>query len=110
MTYKDQWLSAAQVLRAQAIKFEEIAKSAPERPDIDPTEPDKFFFITQLREAVGLPVGALPISPKQAWEEAIAKVKAAPCEHPPGAREWKFDGAFQCVECGALFDGLGAAE
>jgi hypothetical protein len=38
-------------------------------------EPDKFFFITQLREAVGLPVGALPITPKQAWEEAIAVVR-----------------------------------
>ena len=37
--------------------------------------PDGFWFIEQLREAVGLPTCALPISPQQAWEEAIAKVK-----------------------------------
>jgi hypothetical protein len=37
--------------------------------------PDGFWFIEQLREAVGLPVCALPITPKRAWEEAIAQVR-----------------------------------
>jgi hypothetical protein len=37
--------------------------------------PDGMEMIRQLRDAVGLFSGAMPISPKQAWEDAIARVK-----------------------------------
>lgn len=39
--------------------------------------PDPHDFIVQLREAVGLFAGALPIPPKVAWDEAVAVAKRA---------------------------------
>lgn len=36
--------------------------------------PDLIDLVRELRETVGLPAGALPITPKQAWEEALAEV------------------------------------
>jgi hypothetical protein len=37
--------------------------------------PDPIDLVRQLREALGLFAGAMPITPKQAWEEAITEVK-----------------------------------
>lgn len=37
--------------------------------------PDGFTFITELREALGMFAGAMPITPKQAWEEALLEVR-----------------------------------
>lgn len=39
----------------------------------DPTLHD---LVHQLRDALGWPVVALPISPKQAWEEALLQVRS----------------------------------
>lgn len=39
------------------------------------TEPDKFFFIRELRDAVGLFSGAMGITPQRAWEEAMDAVR-----------------------------------
>jgi hypothetical protein len=39
------------------------------------TWPDGFYFIGELRRAVGLFDGAMEISPKEAWEQAIAEVE-----------------------------------
>lgn len=36
--------------------------------------PDLVDLVAELREALGLFAGAMPISPKQAWEEALAEV------------------------------------
>jgi hypothetical protein len=41
-------------------------------PDPTPTE-----LVRELRDAVGLFSGAMPISPRQAWDEAIAVAKRA---------------------------------
>lgn len=38
-------------------------------------EPDPRDLVRELREALGMFAGALPYSPKQAWEEAIADVR-----------------------------------
>lgn len=38
-------------------------------------EPDPRDLVRELREALGMFAGALPYSPKQAWEEAIAEVR-----------------------------------
>jgi hypothetical protein len=38
-------------------------------------DPDPRDLVHELREALGWPVVALPISPKQAWEEALAAVR-----------------------------------
>lgn len=50
--------------------------------DIETTAgwPTSHEMIVQLREALGLFAGAMPISPQQAWEEALAEVRrrAAP--------------------------------
>lgn len=49
----------------------------------DPTPdrwPDPHDLVVELREAVGLFAGALPISPKAAWDEAIAVAKRAVTE------------------------------
>lgn len=40
-----------------------------------PDWPDGMELVLQLREAAGLFSGAMPISPKQAWEEALAEVR-----------------------------------
>ena len=37
--------------------------------------PDLIDLVQELRRTVGLFDGAMPISPKQAWEEAIAEVE-----------------------------------
>lgn len=39
-------------------------------PTEPPNPPTLLDLVTELREAVGLFTGAMPISPKQAWEEA----------------------------------------
>lgn len=39
------------------------------------TEPTLIDLVRELREAVGLFAGAMPITPKAAWDEAIEKVK-----------------------------------
>lgn len=38
-------------------------------------EPTTFDLIAELRRAVGLFGGAMSITPKEAWEEAIAEVR-----------------------------------
>jgi len=43
----------------------------------DPTAPDVHDLIAELRTAVGLFAGAMPISPKQAWDEAVAVARRA---------------------------------
>lgn len=43
--------------------------------DDSPTTMREFELIRELRGAVGLFDGALPISPKAAWEEAIRRVQ-----------------------------------
>lgn len=45
-----------------------------DRPS-DCGQADGHTFIVQLRQALGLFAGAMPISPEQAWEEAIAAVE-----------------------------------
>jgi hypothetical protein len=47
--------------------------SLQERPVSD-SEPTTHDLIVELRDALGLFSGAMPISPKQAWEEAIDTV------------------------------------
>ena len=39
--------------------------------------PDPHDFIVELREAVGLFAGVMPIPPKVAWDEAVAVAKRA---------------------------------
>lgn len=39
------------------------------------SEPTPIDLVVELRKAAGLFDGAMPISPKEAWEEAIAVVK-----------------------------------
>lgn len=38
--------------------------------------PSAHDMTVQLREALGLFAGAMPISPRQAWDEAVAEVRA----------------------------------
>jgi hypothetical protein len=38
------------------------------------TPPDRIELVQELRRAIGLFDGAMPITPKEAWEEAIAEV------------------------------------
>ena len=40
-----------------------------------PDNPHYLDLVRELREAVGLFAGAMPITPKQAWDQAIAEVK-----------------------------------
>lgn len=44
-------------------------------PEPSDPDPDPRDLVRELREACGLFVGALPYSPKRAWEEAIAEVR-----------------------------------
>jgi hypothetical protein len=37
--------------------------------------PDGMTMVRQLRDTLGLFSGAMPVSPKQAWEEALARVR-----------------------------------
>jgi hypothetical protein len=37
--------------------------------------PDGMEMIRQVREALGLFAGAMPITPKQAWEEALERAR-----------------------------------
>lgn len=39
--------------------------------------PDPHDFIIELRQAVGLFAGAMPIPPKVAWDEAVAVARRA---------------------------------
>lgn len=39
------------------------------------SEPDVRQLVSELRNALGMFDGAMPISPKQAWDEAIAEVR-----------------------------------
>jgi hypothetical protein len=41
-----------------------------------PGEPTPIDLCRELRAALGMPDGAMPCSPKEAWDEAIAKVRA----------------------------------
>ena len=45
------------------------------------TWPDGMEMIRQLREAVGLFSGAMPITPEEAWEEALDKVRSLAITH-----------------------------
>lgn len=69
-----------------------IAELAPVDPD--PTVHD---LIVQLRDALGLFSGAMPISPKEAWEEALERVRggAVPTHcahgHPRGTQCFRCD-------------------
>ncbi len=47
----------------------------PAPPAGRPEAPEPIDLVRQLREALGLFAGAMPISPKQAWEEALAVVR-----------------------------------
>lgn len=42
---------------------------------VNDPEPDPIDLVHELREALGWPVVALPISPQQAWEQALAEVR-----------------------------------
>lgn len=57
----------------------------------DPT-PTLIDLVRELRGAVGLFDGAMPITPKAAWEEAIEKVKALAQDDD------KADPRFNCAE------------
>lgn len=39
------------------------------------TEPSPIDLVRELREALGMFDGAMPITPKAAWEEAIERVR-----------------------------------
>lgn len=44
-------------------------------PDFDQLEkPTLIDLVRELRETVGLFAGAMPITPKEAWEQALAEV------------------------------------
>jgi hypothetical protein len=43
--------------------------------DTERSEPTLIDLVQELRHAVGLFDGAMTITPKQAWEEAIAEIK-----------------------------------
>jgi hypothetical protein len=47
--------------------------------------PSSHEMIVQLREALGLFAGAMPISPQQAWEGALAEVRRLRTEPCSGA-------------------------
>jgi hypothetical protein len=61
-------------------------KAAP--PAAQPDEPTTHELTVQLREALGLFAGAMPVTPKAAWDEAIdvlrQRLKAAPPAAQPG--------------------------
>lgn len=50
-------------------------------------QPDIFDLIRELRREVGLFDGALPVTPKEAWEEALQRVRQL--------REAAIDGAIE---------------
>lgn len=54
-----------------------VADALNERVALRDSWPDPHDFIAQLREAVGLFVGALPVPPKVAWDEAVAVARRA---------------------------------
>jgi hypothetical protein len=59
--------------------------------------PEPIEFIRQLRRTVGLFDGAMPITPKQAWEEALDRVRVAMEGHPMGEHPSWWD--WRCPSC-----------
>jgi hypothetical protein len=58
--------------------LEQIRKDWPTDGDTlkDPSDwPSAHTLIVQLREALGLPAGALAMSPQQAWEQALDETR-----------------------------------
>ena len=65
-------------------------------PDSD-AWPEPIEFVRKLRNMVGLFDGALPISPKAAWEEALDRVRIALDGHPMGEHPSWWD--WRCPSC-----------
>jgi hypothetical protein len=81
---------------------ESEAAPAAAAPSSEPTTHD---LIVALRDKLGLFSGAMPISPREAWEEALAMVTSAPSPEPATIRTQDVLSAIYAVDREAAWRG-----